>query len=178
MACHGFAARLCRPPRFGRYAPSSLRPAQPRKTNGQGIYRKDVALTDFWCDRAIQLGHVRAAYHLGRYLLEGEHLPQNLALAEKWLLRAANAGDGFAQMLLGVEYESGERFSKNIELAKHWYKNPAEEGRWLAAHNLARLLEIDSSYGQAISLYKKAAYGGYKPSQQRLDELGIDWKTT
>jgi hypothetical protein len=45
MACRCFAARLCRPPRFGRYAPSSLRPAQPRKTNSHRIYRTDVALT-------------------------------------------------------------------------------------------------------------------------------------
>ncbi|MBL0355019.1 MAG: hypothetical protein IPP03_21165 [Dechloromonas sp.] len=41
-----FAARLCRPLRFGRYAPSSLRPAQPRKTNRKRIYRTDVALTE------------------------------------------------------------------------------------------------------------------------------------
>jgi len=45
MTCRCFAARLCRPPLFGRYAPSSLRPAQPRKTNRQRIYRRDVALT-------------------------------------------------------------------------------------------------------------------------------------
>jgi len=35
----------CRPPLFGRYAPSSLRPAQPRKTSRLRIYRTDVALT-------------------------------------------------------------------------------------------------------------------------------------
>ncbi|OIP08095.1 MAG: hypothetical protein AUK49_12455 [Betaproteobacteria bacterium CG2_30_68_42] len=44
-ACQGFAARLCRPPLFGRYAPSSLRPTQPRKTSRLRIYRTDVALT-------------------------------------------------------------------------------------------------------------------------------------
>jgi hypothetical protein len=45
MACRCFAARLCRPPRLGRYTPSALQPAQPRKTNSQRIYRRDVALT-------------------------------------------------------------------------------------------------------------------------------------
>lgn len=138
----------------------------------------DLQAASYWCGRAVQMGRTRAAYSLARYLLEGEHLPQNLALAEDWLLQAANAGNGLAQMLLGVEYESGERFPKNIGLAKYWYTNPAKEGRWLAAHNLARLLESDSEFEQAISLYKKAAYGGYKPSQQRLDELNINWKTT
>lgn len=138
----------------------------------------DLQLADYWFDRTIQLGNAENAYHLGRMLLKGEQLPENLALAEKWLLQAANAGDRFAQILLGKEYESGERFSKNIGLAKYWYKNAAEEGMLLAAHNLARLLENDSEFEQAISLYKKAAYGGYKPSQQRLDELNINWKTT
>lgn len=138
----------------------------------------DLKKADYWCDRAIDLGQTKAVYHLGLMLLKGEHLPQNLVLAEKWLLQAANAGNGFAQMLLGIEYESGKRFAKNIELAKYWYKNPAEEGRWLAAHNLACLHETDSSFDQAVSLYKKAAHGGYKSSQQRLDELGINWKTT
>ncbi|AMM18459.1 hypothetical protein AX768_29790 (plasmid) [Burkholderia sp. PAMC 28687] len=33
MTCEGFAARLCRPPLFGRYAPSSRRPSQPRNTS-------------------------------------------------------------------------------------------------------------------------------------------------
>ena len=45
-ACQDFAARLCRPPLFGRYAPSSLRPIQPRKTSRLRIYRTDVALTE------------------------------------------------------------------------------------------------------------------------------------
>jgi hypothetical protein len=44
-ACRSFAARLCRPSLFGRYAPSSLRPAQPRKTSRLRIYRTNVALT-------------------------------------------------------------------------------------------------------------------------------------
>jgi TPR repeat protein len=73
----------------------------------------DLQKADYWCDRAVQLGETRAAYHLGRKLLEGEHLPQNLALAEKWLLRAANAGDRFAQMQLGVKHESGMNKAQN-----------------------------------------------------------------
>ena len=40
-----FAAMLCRPPLFGRYAPSSLRPTQHRKTSRLRIYRTNVALT-------------------------------------------------------------------------------------------------------------------------------------
>lgn len=154
--------------------PGVIHRLEPRSKLVEVAFEK----ADYWCGRAIDLGQTRAVFHLGRKFLEGEHLPQNLVLAEKWLLQAANAGNGFAQMLLGVEYESGKHFAKNIGLAKHWYKNPAKEGRWLAAHNLARLLEIDSSFDEAILLYKKAAYGGYKPSQQRLDELGINWKTT
>ena len=35
----------CRPPLFGRYAPSSLRPAMHRKARWLQIYRRDVALT-------------------------------------------------------------------------------------------------------------------------------------
>ncbi|MGB4912527.1 MAG: hypothetical protein WBO95_10440, partial [Candidatus Dechloromonas phosphoritropha] len=55
VACQCFAAWLCRPPRFGRYAPSSLRPAQPRKTNRQRIYRTDVALTKIRSSNAKQI---------------------------------------------------------------------------------------------------------------------------
>jgi len=44
-ACRGRAAMLCRPPLFGRYAPSSLRPTKHRKTSRIQIYRRDVALT-------------------------------------------------------------------------------------------------------------------------------------
>lgn len=141
------------------------------------LVETDLQIADFWCDRAIQLGQGRAAYHLGRYLLEGEHLPQNLALAEKWLLRAANAGCDSAQIQLGAEYESGKRFEKNNELAMHWYKKAVEKGRWPAMHRLAHMLEIDSDFEQAISLYKQAACYGHKKSQQRLNELGINWKT-
>jgi hypothetical protein len=43
-ACRGCAAVFCRPPRFGRYAPSSLRPAKHRKTSRPRIYRSNVAL--------------------------------------------------------------------------------------------------------------------------------------
>lgn len=64
------------------------------------LVKVDLQKADYWCDRAVQLGETRAAYHLGRMLRDGEHLPQNLALAEKWLLRAANAGDRFAQKTL------------------------------------------------------------------------------
>ncbi|MBK7424256.1 MAG: hypothetical protein IPJ48_14895 [Propionivibrio sp.] len=43
----GGFARIFRLPFFGRYAPSSLQAenSQTTKTNHQGIYRKDVALT-------------------------------------------------------------------------------------------------------------------------------------
>jgi hypothetical protein len=61
MACRCFAARLCRPPRFGRYAPSSLRPAQPRKTNSHRIYRTDVALTRSFAVDAIQNVTIQAS---------------------------------------------------------------------------------------------------------------------
>jgi hypothetical protein len=44
-ACRGRAAMFCRPPLFGRYAPSSLRPAKHRKTSRLQNYRNDVALT-------------------------------------------------------------------------------------------------------------------------------------
>lgn len=80
----------------------------------------DFEKADYWCGRAIQLGQSRAAFSLGRLLLMGENLPQNLALAEKWLLQAANSGNVHAQMLLGIEYESGNRFQKNNELADYW----------------------------------------------------------
>ncbi len=45
FGCRGRAAMLCRPPLFGRYAPSSLRPPKHRKTSRLQIYRRDVALT-------------------------------------------------------------------------------------------------------------------------------------
>jgi TPR repeat protein len=137
----------------------------------------DLQKADFWCDRATQLGHGMAAYHLGCYLLNGEHLPQNLALAEKWLLRAANAGYDSAQIRLGAEYESGNRFEKNNELAIHWYKKAVEKGRWPAMYRLAHMLEIGSDFEQAMSLYKQAACYGHEKSQQRLNELGINWET-
>lgn len=138
----------------------------------------DLQAAVHWCGRAIQLGQTMAAYHFGRYLLEGEHLPQDLALGEDWLLQAANAGNDSAQILLGAEYESGKRFTKNNELAMHWYKKAVERGRWPAMYRLAHMLEIGSDFEQAISLYKQAADNGHKPSQQRLDELSINWKTT
>lgn len=140
----------------------------------------NLKLADYWCDRATQLGQSRAAYHLGRMSLMGEDLQQNLALAEKWLLRAANAGNDSAQILLGTEYESGKRFAQNNELAMLWYKKAAERGRWPALFNLARMLETASDMDQAIFLYKQAACdgNGHKPSQQRLEELGIDWKSS
>jgi len=58
-ACRGRAAMLCRPPLFGRYAPSSLRPTKHRKTSRIQIYRRDVALTirsliDDWFDEKIR----------------------------------------------------------------------------------------------------------------------------
>lgn len=138
----------------------------------------DLQAAVHWCGRAILLDQTRAAYHFGRYLLEGEHLPQDLALAEDWLLQAANAGNDSAQMLLGAEYASGKRFARNNELAMHWYKKAIEKGRWPAMYRLAHMLEIGSDFEQAISLYKQAADKGHSPSQQRLDELGINWKTT
>lgn len=137
----------------------------------------DLQVADYWVGRAVQLGQGRAVYHLGRMLLEGEHLSQNLALAEKWLLQAANVGYDSAQIQLGAEYESGKRFGKNNELAMHWYKKAVEKGRWPAMYRLAHMLEIGSDFEQAISLYKQAACYGHEKSQQRLNELGINWKT-
>ncbi len=46
VACWGPATVLCRPPLFGRYAPSSLWPAKHRKTSRLRIYRSGVALTE------------------------------------------------------------------------------------------------------------------------------------
>lgn len=138
----------------------------------------DLQAADYWCGRAVQLGQGRAVYHLGRMLLEGEHLPQNLALAERWLLQAANAGYDSAQMQLGAEYESGKRFEKNNKLAMHWYKKAAEKGRRPAMYRLAQMLETGSDFEQSVTLYKQAACYGHEKSQQRLNELGINWKTT
>ena len=45
LACRAPAAMLCRPPLFGRYAPSSLRPAKHCKTTGSRTYRRDIPLT-------------------------------------------------------------------------------------------------------------------------------------
>ena len=66
MACRGRAAMLCRPSLFGRYAPSSLRPAKHRKTSRLRIYRRDVALTFTEWDQAFPANRLLAAATLDR----------------------------------------------------------------------------------------------------------------
>ncbi len=61
-ACRGRTAMLGRPPRFARYAPSSLRPTRHRKTSRLRIYRSNVAiLTRFRHNRADSI--VLACHH-------------------------------------------------------------------------------------------------------------------
>ncbi len=169
---------LCGNRRFSRFDSRELQ---------SKLVEVDLQAAVYWYERGIKLGWSTAAYMLGREYLHGKYLPQNLVLAEKWLLQAANAGSRSAMTLLGEEYESGSRFAQDNELAAHWYKkvlNTVEEGEWRASYNLARMLEIGKGVSldldQAISLYKRAACdgNGHKPSQQRLDELGVSWKTT
>lgn len=133
----------------------------------------------YWYERGIQLGSSQAAYKLGYLYLDGSHLPQNCALAEKWLIQAAIEGDDCAQILLGVEYKSGKCLTQNNELSMHWFKKVVGKGREPELYHLARMLETGPDFDKAIFLYKQAACdgNGHKLSQQRLDELGIDWKT-
>lgn len=95
---------------------------ESRKPAPRDLVTPDPKSAIEWYTKAIELGNRYTVYILGKMLLDGRHLPQDIKLAEAWLLRGAEDGMPSAQLLLGKEYLRGDRLEANVPAAIRWLR--------------------------------------------------------
>ena len=129
----------------------------------------------FWYEKAIDGGNKYAIAELGELYYENEYFTKAL----KYYKLAAENGNAEYMNRVGVMYASGKGVTPDDYEAVKWYRKAANSGNAWGMFNLACCYKdgrgsVPKSFGDAVSLFKRAADKGIEDAFSELGYLYYD----
>ncbi len=163
------------------------------------MYRKGIVDDDnhqayYWFRRAAELDMENGRLAMALMYYRGTVTGKNVDKALKWFHKAAEDGNVTALTMLGIMYENGEHVEKDEAMALALfteavgkevkaltYRKTALESRSEAQYHLGRMIEegrggVAADPDTALLWYRKAAEGGNRAAQARLDAEQVQGK--
>lgn len=156
----------------------------PDGLTGMGIYLLDRGQPQRAADcfaRAAEQGHAAAQGWLGLCYLRGAGVEPNPSRALECLRVSAAAGAAAGCLHLGNCYLEGNGVEQNAEEAVRLYEQAAAQDDDDACYALGMCclqgIGTPANRDRAISLLRRAAYVLHAEATEKLDELGVSYKT-
>jgi len=147
--------------------------------NGRGVKQDDEQAV-FWYRKSAEQGHASGQNNLGFMYDKGRGVKQDDIQAVFWYRKSAEQGHAFGQNNLGFMYDKGRGVKQDDEQAVFWYRKVAEQGDALGQYYLGQMYAkgqgVEQDDEQAVFWYRKAAEQGNTWAQEKLTNLGINWK--
>ncbi|POG77932.1 hypothetical protein GLOIN_2v1853170, partial [Rhizophagus irregularis DAOM 181602=DAOM 197198] len=80
----------------------------------------------YWCQKAVENGHIDAMNSLALCYHNGKGIEKNLEKAFYWYKKAAENGNICSMNHLAEWYENGEGIEKNLQKTLYWYQKAIE----------------------------------------------------
>ncbi|MDD5029144.1 MAG: tetratricopeptide repeat protein [Rhodoferax sp.] len=153
-----------------------------RYAQGEGV-AQDIAAAYGWYRKAARQYHIAAQVAMARLDAQGmgrggEDAANRRVSGstnrrrndQRWS-QAGDAGDATAKYQLGLMYQNGWGVAQDLAQAQRWFSAAAQRGQVDAQLALARLLEADSDYRQALDWYQHAAAQAHPEAFAALGHL-------
>ena len=130
-----------------------------------------------WFKAAADQGDLPSTYYIGRLLIDGKGIRQDVQQGVIYMLDAANRNFAQAQCDMGDLYAEGIGVRKDQEQAATWYQvaawNNSVKGMWQLANCYTYGNGIRQDYDQALFWFAEASANGYRRSFEKFIESEI-----